>query len=155
MRRVNDDMFHLTYMMGGMADWGFLTNHLHVLYCVARHPGIKIREIAECVGVQERAAHRLVADLVEGGYLTRRRVGRRNFYDLHPSQPIRREGLDEVAVGEILDVLLGPEEKRSTTPTADIPPLDAIAQLVGSPRRPAQPDETPKLLSTPPILDTP
>jgi len=113
-------MFYLTDKMGGMADWGFLTNHLHVLYCVARHPGIRIREIAECVGVQERAAHRLVADLVEGGYLTRRRVGRRNFYDLHPSQPMRREGLDEVAVGEILDVLLGREKKRSTTPGADV-----------------------------------
>ncbi|TQJ36694.1 helix-turn-helix transcriptional regulator [Arthrobacter sp. SLBN-122] len=89
-----------------MAEWGFLTNHLHALYCVARHPGIRIREIAESVGVQERAAHRLVADLVEGGYLTRRRVGSRNFYELHPNQPLRREGLDEVAVGEILDVLL-------------------------------------------------
>ncbi len=103
-----------------MTEWGFLTNHLHALYCVALHPGIRIREIADSVGVQERAAHRLVADLVEGGYLTRRRVGSRNFYELHPSQPIRREGLDEVAVGEILDVLLRPEAKRSTNPAADV-----------------------------------
>lgn len=88
-----------------MAEWGFLTNHLHALYCVARHPGIRILEIAECVGVRERAAHRLVTDLVEGGYLTRRRVGSRNFYELHPTLPLRREGLDEVAVGEILEVL--------------------------------------------------
>ena len=95
-----------------MSEWGFMTNHLHALYCVARHPGIRIREIAESVGVQERAAHRIVADLVEGGYLTRRRVGSRNFYDLHPTLPLRREGLDEVAVGEILDVLLGAEAKR-------------------------------------------
>ena len=63
-------------------------------------------EIAECVGVQERAAHRIVKDLVEGGYLTRSRVGSRNLYELHPNQPLRKEGLDEVAVGEILDVLL-------------------------------------------------
>ncbi|UIK88997.1 helix-turn-helix transcriptional regulator [Arthrobacter polaris] len=95
-----------------MSEWGFMTNHLHALYCVARHPGIRIREIAESVGVQERAAHRIVADLVEGGYLTRRRVGSRNFYELHPTLPLRREGLDEVAVGEILDVLLGTEAKR-------------------------------------------
>jgi DNA-binding transcriptional ArsR family regulator len=88
-----------------MAEWGFMTNHLHALYCVARHPGIRIVEIAESVGVRERAAHRLVSDLVEGGYLTRRRVGSRNFYELHPTLPLRREGLDEVAVGEILELL--------------------------------------------------
>ena len=103
-----------------MSEWGFMTNHLHALYCVARHPGIRIREIAECVGVQERAAHRIVADLVEGGYLTRHRVGSRNFYELHPSLPLRREGLDEVAVGEILDVLLKPEAKHSTTSGTDM-----------------------------------
>ncbi|WP_074713117.1 helix-turn-helix transcriptional regulator [Arthrobacter alpinus] len=103
-----------------MTEWGFLTNHLHALYCVALHPGIRIREIADSVGVQERAAHRIVADLVAGGYLTRRRVGSRNFYELHPNQPIRREGLDEVAVGEILDVLLRPEVKHSTTPGAAV-----------------------------------
>lgn len=95
----------------GMAEWGFLTNHLHALYCVARHPGIRIVEIAECVGVRERAAHRLVTDLVEGGYLTRRRVGNRNFYELHPTLPLRREGLDEVSVGELLEVLLRPAQE--------------------------------------------
>ncbi|MGH3412589.1 MAG: helix-turn-helix transcriptional regulator [Marmoricola sp.] len=92
-----------------MAEWAFLTNHLHALYCVARRPGIRIREIADGVGVRERAAHRLVTDLVEGGYLTRRRVGSRNVYELHPNLPLRREGLDEVAVGEILEVLLTSE----------------------------------------------
>jgi len=99
-----------------MAEWGFLTNHLHVLYCVARHPGIRIVEIAECVGVRERAAHRLVTDLVEGGYLNRRRVGSRNFYELQSTLPLRREGLDEVAVGEILEVLLRPELESVNEP---------------------------------------
>lgn len=103
-----------------MTEWGFMTNHLHALYCVALHPGIRIREIAECVGVQERAAHRIVADLVEGGYLTRSRVGSRNFYEVNPTLPLRREGLDEVAVGEILDVLLKPEQTRSTTQSAHV-----------------------------------
>lgn len=138
-----------------MAEWGFLTNHLHALYCVARHPGIRIREIAESVGVQERAAHRLVADLVEGGYLTRRRVGSRNVYELHPNQPIRREGLDEIAVGEILDVLLGAEEKRSTIPAADVRPVDSREQRTAPPRRLAQLDATPKVLSQPPVPGTP
>jgi DNA-binding IscR family transcriptional regulator len=103
-----------------MAEWGFMTNHLHALYCVARRPGIRIREIAESVGVQERAAHRIVSDLVAGGYLARSRVGSRNFYELNPTLPLRREGLDEVAIGEILDVLLRPEQKRTPVPSADV-----------------------------------
>ena len=102
-----------------MAEWGFLTNHLHALYCVARHPGIRILEIAECVGVRERAAHRIVTDLVEGGYLTRRRVGSRNFYELHPTLPLRREGLDEVAVGEILEVLFKDGREKDPPPQAE------------------------------------
>jgi DNA-binding IscR family transcriptional regulator len=105
-------------MLDGMAEWAFLTNHLHALYCVARHPGIRIREIAECVGVRERAAHRLVTDLVEGGYLTRQRVGSRNVYELHPTLPLRREGLDEVAIGEILQVLLRTEPDATPNPAA-------------------------------------
>ncbi|MGM7774436.1 helix-turn-helix transcriptional regulator [Arthrobacter sp. KNU-44] len=125
-----------------MAEWGFLTNHMHALYCVARHPGIRIREIADSVGVQERAAHRLVADLVEGGYLTRSRVGSRNVYELHPNQPIRREGLDEVAVGEILDVLLGAEEKRRISAGADVRPADSLVHGARGHGRPAQLDET-------------
>lgn len=106
-----------------MAAWRFLTNHLHVLYCVARHPGIRVVEIADCVGVRERAAHRLVTDLVESAYLTRRRVGTRNFYELHPTLPLRREGLREVAVGEILEVLLrtGPESGDGCEPPGGLP----------------------------------
>ncbi|WP_237759827.1 helix-turn-helix transcriptional regulator [Arthrobacter alpinus] len=103
-----------------MTKWGFMTNHLHALYCVALHPGIRIREIADSVGVQERAAHRIVSDLVEGGYLTRSRVGSRNFYEVNPTLPLRREGLDEISVGAILDVLFKAEQKRSTTPRADV-----------------------------------
>ena len=99
-------MFRTSDIIDDMTEWGFLTNHLHALYCVARHPGIRIREIADSVGVQERAAHRIVSDLVAGGYLTRSRVGSRNFYEVNPTLPLRREGLDEVAIGEILDILL-------------------------------------------------
>lgn len=108
-----------------MAEWGFLTNHLHVLYCVARQPGIRIVEIAESVGVRERAAHRLVSDLVEDGYLTRRRVGTRNFYELHPNLPLRRQGLDELSVGEILEVLLRDGRGTASAVPAGAAPGDA------------------------------
>ena len=55
--------------------WTFLTNHAHVLVCIARQPDIRIRDIAELVGITERAAQRIVADLAEEGYVVRKRVG--------------------------------------------------------------------------------
>ncbi len=96
-----------------MAEWDFLTNHAHVLVCVAREPGIRIRDIANCVGVTERAAHRIVCDLVEAGYLERHRLGRRNFYEVHPELPLRHPLEGDHAVGEILSPLF---EKRAEEP---------------------------------------
>ena len=61
-----------------MAEWKFLTNHAHVLLCVAHEPEILLREIADAVGITERAAHRIIAELEEGGYISRERNGRRN-----------------------------------------------------------------------------
>jgi DNA-binding Lrp family transcriptional regulator len=69
--------------------WTFLTNHGHVLLCIAKDPGIRLRDVAERVGITERAAQRIVADLVEAGYISRRRQGRRNIYEIHPERPLR------------------------------------------------------------------
>jgi DNA-binding IclR family transcriptional regulator len=69
--------------------WTFLTNHSHVLLCIAEDPDIRGRDIAERVGITERAAQAIVADLVEAGYLSRTRVGRRNRYEIHPELPLR------------------------------------------------------------------
>ncbi len=88
-----------------MAGWTFLTNHAHVLLCVTRDPGIRLRDVAEAVGITERAAQRIVADLVEDGYLEREREGRRNRYRLHPERPLRHPLEQEHAIGEILAVL--------------------------------------------------
>lgn len=60
--------------------WSFLSNHGLALLCVARNPDVLIREIADYVGIRERAAHRIVSDLVEAGYLTKERQGTRNRY---------------------------------------------------------------------------
>jgi len=90
-----------------MADWTFLTNHTHVLVCVAREPGVRMREIAQCVGITEGAATRIVGELVEAGYLTRHSVGARNFYELHPELPLRHPLEDGHQVGDVLAVLLG------------------------------------------------
>ena len=99
-----------------MGDWTFLTNHAHALLCVAREPGMRLRDIANCMGVTERAAQRIVAELCDEGYLTRHRVGRRNFYEVHPHAPLRHPLEDGVEVGEVLAVLL--RAKRGKPPAS-------------------------------------
>jgi DNA-binding MarR family transcriptional regulator len=90
----------------GSARWDFLTNHAHVLTCVADDPGIRIRDIAEAVGITERAAHRIVSELVEGGYLLREKEGRRNRYEVVPERPLRHPLAKEQQVGDLLEVLV-------------------------------------------------
>ena len=88
-----------------MSSWTFLTNHAHVLLCVARDPGIRHRDVAERVGITERAAQRIVGDLIESGYLERTREGRRNHYQLHTELPLRHPLEEDSNIGEILNVL--------------------------------------------------
>jgi len=68
--------------------FGFLTNHAQVLLCIASDPVIRLREIAAQVGITERAAHRIIGELEEAGYVTRRREGRRNRYTIEPHVPL-------------------------------------------------------------------
>lgn len=85
--------------------WGFLTNHAHVLISVADDPGIRLRDISAAVGITERAAHRIVSELVEEGYLVRKREGRRNRYEVIEELPMRHPLVAEHQVGELLEVL--------------------------------------------------
>jgi DNA-binding MarR family transcriptional regulator len=87
--------------------WDFLTNHAHVLVCVARDPGIRLRDIASAVGITERAAHRIVSELVDEGYLVRERQGRRNRYQVKTELPLRHPLAEEHEVGDLLEVLVG------------------------------------------------
>jgi DNA-binding transcriptional ArsR family regulator len=87
--------------------WDFLTNHAHVLTCVAHDPGIRLRDIAAAVGITERAAHRILAELVEEGYVLRERQGRRNRYQVKPGLPLRHPLVEGREVGDLLEVLLG------------------------------------------------
>ena len=96
----------------GMAEWTFLTNHAHTLLCIARDPGIRLRDVAERVGVTERAAQRIVSDLVEAGYLDRLREGRRNYYRVKADRPLRHPVERGHRIGEILSVL---HEPNTTT----------------------------------------
>jgi DNA-binding MarR family transcriptional regulator len=88
-----------------VARWDFLTNHAHVLLCVANDPSIRLRDIAAAVGITERAAHKIVSDLVDEGYMTRQREGRRNQYEVKPDLPLRHPLVQEQEVGELLNLL--------------------------------------------------
>jgi DNA-binding MarR family transcriptional regulator len=87
--------------------WDFLTNHAHVLVCVARDPGIRLRDIADAVGITERAAHRIVSELADAGYLVRERQGRRNRYQVKTKLPLPHPLAEQGEVGDLLKVLLG------------------------------------------------
>ncbi len=101
-----------------MSSWTFLTNHAHVLLCLARDPEMRLRDIAECVGITERAAHRIVNDLEDAGYVKRHRVGARNTYEIHPDLPLRHPGQRDHPVGEILRVLVRKPRKARTRSVA-------------------------------------
>jgi DNA-binding MarR family transcriptional regulator len=85
--------------------WVFLTNHAHVLLCIARDPQARARDIAEQVGITERAAQRILADLVAEGYVTRTKVGRRNRYTINPGGRLRHPIFRDLPIGPLLDVL--------------------------------------------------
>ena len=91
-----------------MAEWTFLTNHAHVLLCVARDPGVRHRDLAAQVGITERAAQRIVAELIEAGYLASSRDGRRNRYRINPDLPLRHPLEREHRIGELLTLLQSP-----------------------------------------------
>jgi DNA-binding MarR family transcriptional regulator len=85
--------------------WAFLTNHAHVLLCIARDPHSRARDIAEHVGITERAAQRILADLIADGYVTRTKVGRRNHYEINPRGHLRHPVLRELSIGTLIEVL--------------------------------------------------
>ncbi len=90
--------------------WDFLTNHAHVLVCVAHDPGIRLRDIAATVGITERAAHRIVSELVEEGYVLREKQGRRNHYQVVTDSPLRHPLVQEREIGDLLAILIGSKD---------------------------------------------
>jgi DNA-binding MarR family transcriptional regulator len=97
--------------------WRFVTNHTQVLLLISRDPGARLREIAEGVGITERAAQRIVADLVESGFVKRARVGRRNHYLIEREAKMRHALQAQLEIGGLLD-LLDAERPADDTPPA-------------------------------------
>lgn len=90
---------------GSQKTWRFVTNHTQVLLCIARDPDVRLRDVAEVVGITERAVQRIVADLVEASYLERERAGRRNRYVIHRHAEMRHRAQAGREIGDLLRLL--------------------------------------------------
>ncbi len=97
--------------------WSLLTPHAHVLLCIARDPDARVWEIAESVGISERGAHQIVADLVAAGYIRRARIGRRNRYAIEEKTALGNGPVQHRRLGSIV-ALLGPEPPRDASRAA-------------------------------------
>lgn len=91
--------------------WTFLTNHAHVLVCLRIDPTLRVRDLADRVGITERAAHRILTGLARSGYLAKERQGRRTRYRLNLNHPMRHPLERSRSVGALLEALAGAHEK--------------------------------------------
>jgi hypothetical protein len=95
-------MSHVQKSESTHGSWTFLTNHSHVLICLARDPEMRLRDVALEVRITERAAQRIVADLERAGALTRSRDGRRNRYDVNLDHPLRHPLEAQRTIGDLI-----------------------------------------------------
>ena len=91
--------------LDGDKTWRFLSNHTQVLLCIQRDPDVRFRDIAQMVGITERAAQRIVADLIESGYVESDRIGRRNHYRVNTEIAMRHPAQEGHDIGELLRLL--------------------------------------------------
>ncbi|GGL29672.1 helix-turn-helix transcriptional regulator [Planomonospora parontospora] len=95
------------------ARWTFLTNHARVLLMIAQDPQIRLRDVAAEIGITERAAQAIVADLEEAGYLTRTRVGRRNHYSIDATRRFRHPAEADVRIDSLLSIFTHREHRAA------------------------------------------
>lgn len=85
--------------------WTFLTNHFHVLVCLSREPTSRIRDLADEVGITQRAVQRILVELVEDKAVKIRKEGRRNVYTINPRKRLHHPLENKHTIGEILEIL--------------------------------------------------
>jgi DeoR/GlpR family transcriptional regulator of sugar metabolism len=95
--------------------WRFVTNHAHVLQCIAADPTIRLRDIAAAVRITERTAAQIVNDLEQAGYLTKTRDGRRNQYEIHGELPLRHPQHRHRKVRDLIRFLQAPSRSRAAS----------------------------------------
>ena len=95
----------------------FLSNHAHVMVALEADPDILLRDVANLVGITERAVHQIIVDLDLAGVVVRTKVGRRNHYTINRAALLRHPLEADVAVGDLLDLVLGPRKYRQPRAT--------------------------------------
>lgn len=95
-----------------MGEWSFFTNHARVLICIARDPGLRLRDLAASLGITERSAYGIVADVVEAGYVVKDKDGRRNRYRVETQLPLPESIGRERTIGEVLALLVDASDAR-------------------------------------------
>lgn len=124
-----------------MTKWTLFSNHGHVLVVLSRDPDARLRDVAQIVGITERAVQKIVRDLQDGGLVSVTKVGRRNRYRLHPNQPLRHTLEARCTTGELLEMVnrrapgFGTDEDMEAEPEAE-PELE--------PDLPAEPAPSPE-----------
>jgi DNA-binding IclR family transcriptional regulator len=98
-----------------MAEWGFLTNHARALLFIAHDPQARLRDLAASLGVTERTAYGIVADLTEAGYVVKEKDGRRNRYHIQAHLPLRDSVSRERTVGEVLELFVDSAQRRESS----------------------------------------
>jgi DNA-binding IclR family transcriptional regulator len=99
--------------------WSFLTNHAQVLLCISHDSRIRLREIGDAVGLTERAAHRIVGELADAGYISRARHGRRNQYTIQAHRLLPEPLARDQKIGDLLAVLTGRRSLANYAPPAE------------------------------------
>jgi DNA-binding transcriptional ArsR family regulator len=94
--------------------WSFLTNHARALLCIADNPELRLRDLADTLGITERSAYAIVNDLTEAGYIVKERDGRRNRYKIQRHLPLPELNTRERTVGEVLNLLVGTKRAPRT-----------------------------------------
>ncbi len=89
------------------AGWTLLSNHAHVLVCLAVDSHMRLREVADRVGITERAVQRIITELEDAGMLSHKRAGRRNQYQIHTEQALRHPLERKYTVGSLLSAVTG------------------------------------------------
>jgi hypothetical protein len=100
-----------------VASWRFLTSHARVLLCIARDPGVRLRDIAASVGITERSAYGVVTGLTAAGYVVKRKDGRRNRYQIQAHLRLPEPASQEPAIGDVLALPAGAGVRPQLTGT--------------------------------------
>jgi len=97
---------------GKTPTWTFLSNHSHVLICLFENPEMRVRDVADNVGITERAVQKIIVDLEEGGILTREKEGRRNHYSISGNRPLRHPVESHRTVAQLLEMIVGKSKTK-------------------------------------------